>query len=38
LLARSALLEALQRWTIASLCERARELRRQRGELMDFVI
>ena len=37
-LARSALLEALQRWTIASLCERAHELRRQRGELMDFVI
>lgn len=36
--AQSALLHALQQWSIAALCDRARELRRQRGELMDFVI
>lgn len=36
--ARAALLSVLQQWSLATLCERARELRRLRGEPMDFMI
>jgi len=36
--ASAAMLAVFEKETLASLCERAAELRRLRGELMDFVI
>lgn len=36
--AQAAMLASLEKWSLANLCEQARELRRLRGDPMDFVI